>query len=1034
MKTKKIKVLIIEDSEDDLKLLLRELNKSSYKIIHKLVEDAKGLESALQEDWDVIISDYSLPGFSGLEALKMCNEKGIDIPFIIVSGTVGEDIAVDTMTYGAKDYIMKNNLIRLLPAIEREITDTKIRREKKRSEEELKESELRFRSVTETANDAIITTNSKGIISGWNRGAERIFGYTKEDMTGKEINMIIPQRFFEQHIKGIKSKEQVGEHHLTGKKIELIGLNKNGNEFPLELSLSEWETSSGKFFTGIIRDITERTQAEMQLKESEEKFRVLFEGSAHGILTADIETHRFLFSNPSICRMFGYSDEELRSLSINDLHPKDSLDSVMSEFESQIRGEKPLSEALPCLRKDGTVFYADITASPTIMNGRKCIVGFFADVTERKQAEEALRKSEKKYRVLIENMGEGVGITDKEEKFIFINPAAENIFGVGQGELDGENLSRFFSKETFKEVKKRTDERRQGKISSYEEEIVLRDGSKKNIIVTATPWYEDKIFKGTFAIFRDITMRKRAEELLKASEEKYRNLIETMPEGFYRSTEEGYFIDVNPALVEMLGYDSKEELMKIYIPEALYFSKEERLKEVNYNIDFIPDSEIYRLKKKDGSEIWVEDHSRYIKDSSGNVLYHEGIMRDVTESLRARNAILEAKEKAEEMSRLKSNILANMSHEIRTPLNGILGFSDIIKEENDLKVVKEMAGIINDSGNRLLSTLNQILDLSSLESNTKKVNFKLIDINYLIKEATVLFSIAAQKKNLVLKSESDIFSPMSYTDPNLISNTLNNLISNAIIYTKGGSVTVRAKEEIINEKNCIVINVIDTGIGIEKKNLEIIFDEFRQVSEGWGRSFEGTGLGLSLCKKYMNLLGGSISVTSKLGIGSDFRIVIPKNILKDDKGINSKDDKSVKTSRRNSLQIKSGIKPKILYIEDDPECVKLVKYIVTNQYDIDSAASGAEGIEKTKNNEYGLILLDINLSKGISGLEALSEIRKIPYYKDIPVIALTAFAMAGDEKEFRAGGCTDYISKPFKKEMLLEKISKTLSQYVYKIV
>jgi PAS domain S-box-containing protein len=484
----------------------------------------------------------------------------------------------------------------------------------------------------------------------------------------------------------------------------------------------------------------------------------------------------------------------------------------------------------------------------------------------------------------------------------------------------------------------------------------------------------------------------------------------------------------------MLGYDSNEELMKVYIPEALYFSKEERSEGVNYNIDFIPDSEIYRLKKKDGSEIWVEDSSRYIKDSSGNVLYHEGIMRDVTESLRARNAILEAKEKAEEMSRLKSNFLANMSHEIRTPLNGILGFSDIIKDEIDLEEVKKMSGIINDSGKRLLNSLNQILDLSNLEANTKKVNYKLIDVNYIIKETTVLFSAAAQKKNLVLKSESNMYSLMSYTDPDLISNTLNNLISNAIIYTKRGSVTVRAKEEIINKKECIVINVIDTGIGIEKENLEIIFDEFRQVSEGWGRSFEGTGLGLSLCKKYMNLIGGSISVTSKIGEGSDFRLVIPKNILKDDKGINSKDDKSVKTSRRNSLQIKSGIKPKILYIEDDPECVKLVKYIVTNQYDIDSAASGAEGIEKTKNNEYGLILLDINLSKGISGLEALSEIRKIPYYKDIPVIALTAFAMAGDEKEFRAGGCTDYISKPFKKEMLLEKISKTLSQYVYKIV
>jgi CheY-like chemotaxis protein len=176
----------------------------------------------------------------------------------------------------------------------------------------------------------------------------------------------------------------------------------------------------------------------------------------------------------------------------------------------------------------------------------------------------------------------------------------------------------------------------------------------------------------------------------------------------------------------------------------------------------------------------------------------------------------------------------------------------------------------------------------------------------------------------------------------------------------------------------------------------------------------------------MNLIGGSISVTSKIGEGSDFRLVIPKNILKDDKDIKIQEKSSVETSQRDSLQIKSGIKPKILYIEDDAECIQLVKYILANKYEIDAVTSGAEGIEKTKNNEYALILLDINLSKGISGLEALTEIRKILYYKDIPVIALTAFAMAGDEEEFRAGGCTDYLSKPFKKEMLLEKISKVL--------
>ena len=275
MKTKKIKALIIEDSEDDLKLMLRELDRGSYEIEYKVVMDAKELVIALKEDWDVIISDYSLPEFNGYEALKMFNEKGIDTPFIIVSGTIGEEFAVKMMRTGVKDYIMKNNLARLLPSIEREILEAKIRKEKK-------------------------------------------------------------------------------------------------------------------------------------------------------------------------------------------------------------------------------------------------------------QAENKLHVSEEKYRTLIENMGEGIAITDYNEKFVFVNPAAEKIFGVGPGELIGECLDTFHTGEKYKEVENRTKERRQGKSGFFEDEIILKDGSKKVIFVNATPWFDDKNFKGTFAIFSDITERKHAEELLVEKKKKYQELVDSI--------------------------------------------------------------------------------------------------------------------------------------------------------------------------------------------------------------------------------------------------------------------------------------------------------------------------------------------------------------------------------------------------------------------------------------------------------------------------------------------------------------------------
>ena len=652
MVTKKIKALIIEDSDDDLKLMLRELEKGQYVIEYKVVDDFNELSKFLEEEWDVIISDYSLPTFTGYDALMMCKEKGIDIPFIMVSGTIGEELAVSMMKAYAKDYIMKSNLVRLLPAIEREIADAKIRRAKIKADEDLK-------------------------------------------------------------------------------------------------------------------------------------------------------------------------------------------------------------------------------------------------------------KSEEKYRTLIENMGEGITITDEDEKFVFVNQAAEMVFGVNKGELNGASLEKFMTKEGFNIVKNRTNDRRRGISNKFEEVIILKDGREKIIYVHSTPWFENNIFKGTYAIFSDITVQK--------------NMI---------------------------------------------------------------------------------------------------------------NELIEAKEKAEEINRLKSSFLANMSHELRTPMVGILGFSEMLKDTVDVDEIKDMSDIIHRSALRLFNTLDQILNLSSLESNKFKSDYHLTDIISIVRESIDLYSKEASKKKIKLNLDSEIDSLVINTDQKMIYGSLTNLIQNAIYYTRAGSVDIKVREKMIDNNDYVIINIIDTGIGITKENIEIIFDEFRQASEGWGRSFEGTGLGLSLCRKYMNLIGGSVSVTSKPGVGSDFKLIIPKNttcII----------ENSVLTKNNTGIQINDYLetedpenKQNILYIENELDCIELVKMLLQKRYVVDSVSTGKEGIEMAAKREYSLILLDINLGKEMTGLEAMKEIRKIPYYKNIPFIAVTGFAMRGDEQEFINEGCNGYISKPFNKNILFEKISNALIQKI----
>ncbi len=237
--------------------------------------------------------------------------------------------------------------------------------------------------------------------------------------------------------------------------------------------------------------------------------------------------------------------------------------------------------------------------------------------------------------------------------------------------------------------------------------------------------------------------------------------------------------------------------------------------------------------------------------------------------------LIESKKHAEEMYRLKSSFLANMSHELRTPLVGILGFSELLTTTQDLEKVREFSGFINFSGKRLMETLNLILDISRIEAGETKLIFEQIDIVSKINETINLFSISAANKNLKLTFETIVNKFIIVSDIKAIDSILNNLINNAIKFTSDGNVKIKLSKIDDENSKWIIIDVIDTGLGIMEKDLDMIFHEFRQASEGLSRSFDGTGLGLSVTKKYVNLLGGSISVSSALGKGSNFSVKLP---------------------------------------------------------------------------------------------------------------------------------------------------------------
>jgi PAS domain S-box-containing protein len=627
-----------------------------------------------------------------------------------------------------------------------------------------------------------------------------------------------------------------------------------------------------------------------------------------------------------------------------------------------------------------------------------------------------------------ENASEWIWEMDKNGLYTFASPIVKEILGYEPEEIVNKKYFYDFfipkDRELMKQAALEIFSRKEN-IKNLINNNLHKDGREIILSTSGVPIIDSNgNLTGYRGVDIDITEQKRAEEALKKSESKYRNLIETMPEGFYRSTPEGYFVDVNPALVKMLGYDSKEELMKIHIPEDLYFSEEERTKVTNYNIDFIPDTEIYRLRRKDGSEIWIEDHARYISDSSGKILFHEGIMRDITESLSAKNAIIEAKERAEEANRLKTSFLANMSHELRTPMVGILGFSEILKQECETQDTRAMAENILTSGNRLMDTLNLILDISRIEAGKLSLNYDYVDIIKVAKDVINTFDIQAKKVYLELKFESKEKSIVCRIDERLVRQIISNLVNNAIKYTEKGGVSVEISKEISDGRYYSIIKVKDTGLGIPKKFQKVIFEEFRQVSEGYGRSFEGTGLGLSIVEKFVKRLGGEISVESNLGSGSIFTVRFPVDPDEFSPKITNIIEKPKTDIEEEKIIPEERIKA--LCVDDDEGTLSIAREFLKEILDLELVYNGTDAINLAKKKEYSLILMDINLKSEIDGVETTEIIRKIKGYEKIPVIAVTAFAMKGDREKYLNLGFDYYLAKPFKRDEIISVVKKAM--------
>jgi signal transduction histidine kinase len=377
-------------------------------------------------------------------------------------------------------------------------------------------------------------------------------------------------------------------------------------------------------------------------------------------------------------------------------------------------------------------------------------------------------------------------------------------------------------------------------------------------------------------------------------------------------------------------------------------------------------------------------------------------------------------QKAEESSRLKSSLLANMSHEFRTPMNSILGFSQIMKDSLQDEEFKNLARMINISGKRLLKTLNSIVDLSRFEADKKPPNIEVINLSELTRKIVKDFREHAEKKGLVL-SESihpDVCSTFNNSFASMI---ITNLIDNAIKFTHEGSVQIILQQE--ESTGNAVLKVRDTGIGILAEFHNRIFEEFRQVSEGMGRSYEGLGIGLSLSKKILTRLNGEITVESQTGKGTTFTVKFPVTgpaVAQAVAGTKLKEAPVIPTEA-NSNAIKEKLLS-VLVVEDNEYNQEMVEMFLKPSFIIDQAFDGESAVRKTMEIVFDVILMDINLGAGIDGILALQKIKERKENERIPVIAMTGYTSLDEKEKFLSAGFSGFLPKPFTKQSLWDII------------
>jgi PAS domain S-box-containing protein len=887
-------------------------------------------------------------------------------------------------------------------------------RERKRAEEQLRESEERFKTLADSAPVLICISGPEG--AQFCNQAYRDFVGVESDaeLIGLGWTRYLHPDDRDEHVAAfLQAVQQLAQFEAD------FRLRRADGQYRWMKTVAKPRFVDRGTFIGYAActlEIHERKIAEAQLA----LLAAVVNSSQDAIYSFTLDG-RVLSWNGAAETLFGWTEAEMLGRPAILFTPPELITEWQRLIEMVRRGESVSQFETVCVRKDGGHFDALLTFSPVTAQGK--IVGISAitrDITERKRAQE---QRDQQARLLDLSLDAIIVSSSADGAIQYWNEGAEKLYGYSVEEAIGCPIDELLK--TTYPVPRLDVEKQIHDIGEWDGRLVhvpKRGGrlpvlSRMQRIIRLDG---DVILE----VNRDITIIEEAERAVVEAAAHLKAIVETAVDGIITIDEHGAIESVNPAAEKIFGYAAADMVgmeIGLVMPDLARISDEGLVQYLRTGErQMIGSGAAMRGRRRDGSEFPLD--FGFSETVLGERRFFTGLVRDASARKKAEQSLIDAKNAADAANRAKSEFLANMSHEIRNPMTGVMGYADILlgrlQDAKDIEYVRT----IKDSGQYLLQIVNDLLDLAKIESQGLELEKEEINLPTFLTDVYTLMEGAARAKSLplVLKYEGMIPQKIE-SDSKRLRQILINLLSNAVKFTHQGGAELTVCYNA--ERGELELKVSDTGIGMTEGQQQNLFKPFTQGDSSVTKAYGGTGLGLAITKRLVEALGGRIGVTSRSGQGSTFTVTLPVRVLA------GSAYRSMETEAEISvLPGQQTLGARVMIVEDQPDIRRLMEYFIADAgarvTSCDSGEAVLDAVEQSP-DDFDVILMDIQMPY-LDGYETTRRLRGLGFTK--PIIAVTAGAMAGDEANCLAAGCSDYISKPIDREKLLEIITRAVAR------